>query len=96
VPLYRKIPVRGFTRGRFEKPSTAVTLATIEAYFDDGETVNIATLREKGLVPRLLPGGLKVLGNGALKKKVTIEAHRFSASAKEKLDSGKISYTVLA
>ncbi len=50
VPLYRKIPIRGFTRGRFDKPTASITLSTLEQYFLDGETVNAASLREKGLI----------------------------------------------
>lgn len=96
VPLYRKLPVRGFTRGRFAKPSWAVSLAKLEAFYRDGETVNCATLREKGLIPRRLPGGVKILANGELTKKVKVEAHFFSAAALQKLQAKGISYTVLS
>lgn len=96
VPLYRKLPIRGFTRGRFIKDSQAIGLDTIEFYFKDGETVNLSTLREKGLIPRKLPGGIKILSNGELTKKVTIEAQRFSAGAIKKLQDKAISYTVVA
>src|SRR5688572_14945271 len=58
VPLYRKLPVRGFTRGRFVKPVQALSLATLEAHYQDGEIVSIASLREKGLITRRLPGGV--------------------------------------
>ena len=96
VPLYRKLPIRGFTRGRFIKASQAIGLDTIEFYFKDGETVNISTLREKGLVSRKLPGGIKILSNGELNKKVTIEARGFSAAAIKKLQDKAIPYTVVA
>jgi large subunit ribosomal protein L15 len=95
VPLYRKLPIRGFTRGRFEKPSQAITLALIEQYFNDGEVVNMATLREKGLVHRRLPAGIKILANGELTKKVTIEANAVSKSALQKLEEKKISFTLV-
>lgn len=95
VPLYRKLPIRGFTRGTFVKPSMALSLASLQEAFEDGETVNLATLREKGLIPRRLPGGIKILGNGELTKKVKIEAHAYSASAIEKLDAKKIAHTVV-
>lgn len=95
VPLYRKLPIRGFTRGRFEKPSFAVSLAMIEAHFENGETVNLATLREKGLTPRRLPAGIKILSNGELTKKVSIEAHAISEAAKQKLEEKKISFTLV-
>ena len=96
VPLYRKLPIRGFTRGRFVKHSIALSLATLQAYYQDGETVNPTTLRDKGLIPRRLPGGVKILANGALTKKVHVEAHAFSATALAKLQEHKIPYTVLA
>src|ERR1700688_739909 len=51
VPLYRKLPIRGFTRGTFEKASMAISLTTLERNFQDGETVNMITLREKKLIP---------------------------------------------
>lgn len=95
VPLYRKLPIRGFTRGRFDKPSFAISLGKIEAAFDAGETVNYESLRERGLVPRKLPGGIKILGSGELVKKVKIEAHAFSEGAKQKLDANKIQYQVI-
>lgn len=93
VPLYRKLPIRGFTRGRFAKPTTEVTLAKIEAYFKEGEKVTLETLREKGLIPRRNPGGIKILGNGELSKKVKIEAHRISKSAEQKLKDQGIHFT---
>ncbi|MDE3055420.1 MAG: 50S ribosomal protein L15 [Verrucomicrobiota bacterium] len=96
VPLYRKIPVRGFTRGRFVKDSVAVSLAKIDAYYEEGEKVTLETLRAKGLIPRRVPGGLKILSNGELTKRVTIEAHRFSALALKKLEERAIPYTVLS
>lgn len=93
VPLYRKLPIRGFTRGTFVKPSAAISLATIEAYFNAGETVSQATLREKGLIPRRVPGGIKILANGELTKSVKIEAHHYSEAAEQKLKDKGISFT---
>lgn len=93
VPLYRKLPIRGFTRGKFVKPAVAISLSTIEAYFKDGETVTQATLREKGLIPRRVPGGIKILANGELTKNVTIEVHNYSAAAEQKLKDKGISFT---
>jgi large subunit ribosomal protein L15 len=93
VPLYRKLPIRGFTRGRFVKPGFALSLATLDENFADGETVNLVTLREKGLIPRRVPGGIKILANGELTKKVKIEARHLSAAAEEKLKEKGISFT---
>ena len=93
VPLYRKLPIRGFTRGTFVKESAAISLATIEANYQNGEKVNLETLREKGLIPRRVPGGLKILANGELTKKVKIEAHSYSEAAAQKLTDKGISFT---
>ncbi len=95
VPLYRKLPIRGFTRGTFVKLSMAISLKTLEENYQDGETVNLVTLREKGLIPRRLPGGIKILSDGELTKKVHIEANAFSAAAVQKLQEKKISHTVV-
>lgn len=96
VPLYRKLPIRGFTRGRFVKAARAISLADLQAYYQDGETVNMVTLREKGLIPRRLPGGIKILSNGELTKKVKIEAHAFSEAALQKLNEKAIPYTLVS
>lgn len=95
VPLYRKLPIRGFTRGRFVKDSMAIGLSTVEAHYKDGETVSMATLREKGLIGRRLPGGIKILANGELTKKVKFEAHRFSEAALKKLQDQAIPYKIV-
>lgn len=95
LPLFRKMPTRGFTRGRHIKASLSLNLAMIESAFQDGEVVNHETLKQKGIAPRELPGGIKILGQGELTKKVTIEAHRFSQSAREKLEKNKIAFKEL-
>jgi len=93
LPLHRKLPTRGFTRGPFLKESLAINLGLIERLYEDGEVVNFETLRNKGIAPRLLPGGIKILGNGELKKKVTIEANQISESAQAKLEKSGIKFT---
>lgn len=93
--LYCKLPHKGFTRGRFFKLNIIINLNDIQKFFNEGETVNLATLHEKGMVPKNIEGGLKVLGNGELSKKVNIEAMAFSESAKAKLDMKKINYKVI-
>lgn len=95
VPLYRKLPVRGFTRGRFVKASQEITLARINQHFEDNEHVSLATLREKGLVARQLPGGYKIIATGDLDKKVTIEAHAISEGAQKKLDAKSIKFKLI-
>jgi large subunit ribosomal protein L15 len=95
LPLFRKLPIRGFPNGRFRKETLSINLGLIENLYHDGETVNYETLRQKGLAPRVIPGGIKILGQGELKKKVTIEAHRFSRSAKEKLEKNGVAFKEL-
>lgn len=63
--------------------------------YADGETVSVETLRKKGYAPRQLPGGLKILAVGKLDKKVKIEAHAYSASAKKALEEQKIEHKVV-
>lgn len=95
VPLYRKLPVRGFTRGTFEKTSVAISLTTLEQNFESGDTVNLVTLRQKKLVPRLVPGGVKILA-GEISKKLKIEARAFSTSAKAMLEERNIEHTIVS
>lgn len=92
MPLYKKLPTRGFTRGLFVKERFAVNLGWIDRFFQDGETVSLDTLQERGLAPRRIPGGLKILSGGELKKKVTIQAAAFSKEAEEKLKKNGVVY----
>ena len=84
MPLYRRIPKRGFTN-RNTKIIVGINLGALEV-FDNGSTVSVETLIEKGIVknPR---DGVKILGNGELTKKLTVQANAFSASAKEKIEA---------
>jgi len=63
--------------------------------FEDGAVVNLETLRERGYAPREARGGLKILSQGELKKKISIEAHAFSRGALAKLEKGKIPFKIL-
>ncbi len=96
VPLYKKIPTRGFSNARFRIPMYAVNLDRVEKFFNDGETVNVQSLQQKGLIPRRIKGGIKILSQGQLTKKVSVEAHAFSAAAREKLEQAGISFNVIA
>ena len=94
MPLYRRIPVRGFTRGRFLRRFDVINLGDIESLFNDGDVVSLQALRDKGF----LKGnsfGLKVLGHGELTKKIAIEAVAVSESAKEKLERAGLSITIV-
>ena len=84
MPLYRRLPKRGF-KCRNTKEIIAINIALLNV-FDDGAIVDIAALRQKGLVsnPR---DGVKILGNGELKKKLTIQVNQYSKAAVEKIEA---------
>ncbi len=84
IPLYRKLPKRGFYN-QFSTKYAIVNVAALNA-FEDGATVNLEALMEKGII-RKAYDGLKVLGNGDITKKLTVEASVFSATAKEKIEA---------
>ena len=85
LPLYRKLPKRGF-KNRFATHYSIVNVGTLNAKFEDGETVTLDALCEKGIVTKVLDC-VKVLGNGDITKKLTVEAKVFSQSAKEKIEA---------
>ena len=84
MPLYRRIPKRGFTCIN-SKNIVAINLALLDV-FNDGDVVDIKALQSKGLVsnPR---DGVKILGQGEITKKLTVQANAFSASAKDKIEA---------
>ena len=84
LPLYRKLPKRGF-KNRFAVNYSIVNVSALNV-FEDGAVVDLAALMEKKIVREALDG-LKVLGNGELTKKITVQAAIFSASAKEKIEA---------
>ena len=83
LPLYRRIPKRGFTNAKFKTVYAVINLSDLNV-FEDGTVVTPALLKVTGLVKNQLDG-IKVLGNGKLEKKLTIQANKFSASALEKI-----------
>ena len=85
MPLQRRIPKRGFVN-IFAKEIATVNVAAINDKFEDGATVTIEALVESGLVKKTLDG-VKVLGQGELTKKLTVQANAFSASAKAKIEA---------
>lgn len=93
--LFTKLPIRGFKRGRFAKTILELNLFKINELYKDGETVNLATLHEKGQNPKQSFKFLKILANGEIDKKVSIEAHKFSKGALKKIDAKKITYKQL-
>ena len=85
LPLYRKHPKRGFNN-YFAKEYAIINVCTLNERFNDGDTVDLATLLEKKII-RKAYDGLKVLGNGEITKKLNVNAAVFSASAKEKIEA---------
>ena len=86
IPLYRRLPKRGFTNSLFKKEYAIINLETLDKLFNDGDAVSMETLFEKGVIRKEL-NGLKVLGRGEITKKLTVKAAIFSASAKEKIEA---------
>jgi large subunit ribosomal protein L15 len=84
MPLVRRVPKRGFNNP-FAKPMETINLFALNK-FEDGATVNVCDLLEKGILSKC-EHGVKVLGNGSLRKKLTVRASAFSASAKEKIEA---------
>ncbi len=85
LPLYRRIPKRGFKNAKFRTRYATINLDALNI-FEDGALVTPAVLKEKGIIKNQLDG-IKVLGNGELTKKLTIQANKFSESALEKINS---------
>ena len=84
MPLSRRVPKRGFNN-IFAKPLEIINLSALNA-FEDGAVVNAEALLEKGILNKC-EYGFKVLGNGKVTKKVTVEASAFSKSAKEAIEA---------
>ena len=85
LPLYRKLPKRGFNNFRFAKKYAVVNVLSLNK-FEDGAVVDSAALLNAGIINSVLDG-VKVLGEGELTKKLTVKAAVFSASAKEKIEA---------
>ena len=84
IPLYRRLPKRGFTNAKFKTTYAVINVSDLNR-FEDGTVVTPALLKETGLLKNQLDG-VKVLGNGTLEKKLTIQANKFSKEAIEKIN----------
>ena len=84
MPLYRRIPKRGFTNIN-SKEIVAINLDKLEK-FNDGDVVTVTALKEKGIINNS-KDGVKILGNGELTKKLTVQVNAFSKSAAEKIEA---------
>ena len=85
MPLYRRIPKRGFTCPS-SKDIVGINLGVLNDRFEDGAVVDIDALIESGIVKNP-KDGVKILGNGEITKKLTVKANAFSASAQEKIEA---------
>lgn len=83
MPLYRRLPKRGFTN-IFAKQYVSVNVEALEK-LEDGTEVTAQVLKDNGIISKTLDG-VKILGRGELTKKLTVKAAKFSASAKEKIE----------
>jgi large subunit ribosomal protein L15 len=85
MPIYRRVPKRGFTNARFRVEYTVVNVDLLNA-FDNGATVDLKAILDGGLASKTAPL-LKILGGGELSKKLTVRAQKFSATAKSKIEA---------
>ncbi|MDD3391965.1 MAG: 50S ribosomal protein L15 [Bacilli bacterium] len=90
LPLFRRLPKRGFTNAPFKTEYAVINLSDLNR-FEDGAIITPEILKEMGLVKNQ-KDGIKVLGNGVLEKKVTVKAHKFSEIAKKQIEKigGKV------
>lgn len=94
MPLYMKLPIRGFSNVRFRREYHVVNLEQLNDIFEEGDTVSLETLREHGFISG--PSyGVKLLGTGELTKKLTIRVQALSESAREKLTQAKADFEIV-
>ena len=92
--MIRRLPKRGFNNAAFKAQYAIVNLDELEV-FDAGSDINEKLLREKGLISGKFDG-LKILGRGELSKKLTVEADKFSGSARQKIEQAGGSVVIRA
>ncbi len=85
MPMHRRLPKKGFSNAMFRDKIEVVNVKDLERVFENGATVNEASLREKGLISRTCDS-IKLLGTGELTLKLTVEVAAISAAAKEKIE----------
>jgi large subunit ribosomal protein L15 len=86
MPMYRRMPKRGFT-SPFHKTYAPVNLATLDSAFEDGASVGPVELVDIGVAKGSSWAGVKILGVGEISKKLQVTAHRFSATARAKIEA---------
>ncbi|MBI1372891.1 MAG: 50S ribosomal protein L15 [Phycisphaera sp.] len=95
MPYFRRIPKRGFNNARFAKNFAIINLHSIEERFDSGAEVNPEMLVKVGLLPDTNTP-VKILGSGELTKKVSVAAHKFSESARTKIEQAGGACTLIS
>ena len=85
MPLYRRLPKRGFNNARFKKIYAVINVGQLDEVFEDGSLINEEALRSQGIVKGRYDG-IKILGSGNLSKKLNISVDKISISAKEKIE----------
>ncbi|HBN85649.1 MAG TPA: 50S ribosomal protein L15, partial [Clostridiales bacterium] len=85
MPLYRRVPKRGFNNKRFADEYTEVWLSALN-YFEDGAVVDAQALLDNKIISKL-NDGIVILGNGEIEKKITVKANRFTKTAAEKIEA---------
>ena len=85
MPLQRRVPKRGFVN-IFGKEFSIVNVSALDQSFEDGAVVDIDARLEKGLVKKVLDG-VKILGNGEISKKLTVQVNAYSEAAKQKIEA---------
>lgn len=86
MPLFRRIPKRGFSHASWDKTYLAVNVGYLDAVFADGDTVDHAALKKVGLA-KGAADGVRILGEGELTRRLVVRAHHFSKSALEKIQA---------
>ena len=86
MPLYRRIAHKGFSNYPFKKEYVCINVNQLEAKYNDGETVNNESLIAKGFISKKSNSLVKILGNGDLTKKLTVDVAKVSESAKARIE----------
>ena len=86
IPLIRRLPKRGFTNPNHQT-FTVVNVGVLDKACKPGDEVSAESLRQRGMIGKLDNGGLKILGDGEISKALKVKAHRFSATARQKIEA---------
>jgi large subunit ribosomal protein L15 len=95
MPLHRRLPKKGFNNTQFRDMTEVVNVGDLDGRFDDGAVVNEQSLRDAGLIKRRCDV-VKILGDGEVEHKLTVEVDKISASAKEKIEKAGGTVTLTA